>query len=436
MIRYATKVSQPIGDFYLVSLPARLLCEMCFSRPYERYRQDSSGGVEHSAWFQRVFVPRRANPIAEFLRTQEAALPGTIVLAANYLENGEFIAADDAFPSEICWKVRRCSAEINGHQDCLYELNIPNNKGIKSAMVVDGQHRIGGFVGQDDEVLSMEVPCAIFLDLPIPLQAYIFATINFNQKPVNKSLNYELFAFDIDNEKPTTWSPDKFAVFLSRKLNVDKESPLRGHIKIGAVDCTEDAKEHINEWKISTATIVAGIMLLITKNPQSDRNRMNQVPVGRRDRTLLIGFNSEDEKLPLRALYISNDDKLIYAIILNFFIAIEALLNTDNNIFPVFHKTAGVTALFKVFQALLIDVFKSDAVDVSSGMWMERFSSQNRIVDFNDAWLSGSSGSHAGRIRDMLLLMAGHVKLDDFKDKDCYLEYERLWTNAKVITNA
>ncbi len=163
---------------------------------------------------------------------------------------------------------------------------------------------------------------------------------------------------------------------------------------------------------------------------------MNQVPVGRRDRTLLIGFNSEDEKLPLRALYISNDDKLIYAIILNFFIAIEALLNTDNNIFPVFHKTAGVTALFKVFQALLIDVFKSDAVDVSSGMWMERFSSQNRIVDFNDAWLSGSSGSHAGRIRDMLLLMAGHVKLDDFKDKDCYLEYERLWTTARGIPHA
>ena len=63
MIRYATKVSQPIGDFYLLSLPARVLREMCFSRPYERYRQDSSGGVVNSSWFQRVFVQRRGGKL-------------------------------------------------------------------------------------------------------------------------------------------------------------------------------------------------------------------------------------------------------------------------------------------------------------------------------------------------------------------------------------
>lgn len=435
MIRYATKVSQPIGDFYLVSLPARVLREMCFSQPYERYRQDSSGSVENSSWFQRVFNKRRTNPIAEFLKTQDATLPGTIVLAANYSENGAFITDDDTvFQSEKCWKVRSCSNGFDGHEDSLYELNIPNNP--KSAMVVDGQHRIGGFKDQSDEVLLMEVPCAIFLDLPIPLQAYVFATINFNQKPVNKSLNYELFAFDIDNEKPTTWSPDKLAVFLSRKLNVDKNSPFFGHIKIGAVDRTEDAKDRIVEWKISTATIVAGILLLITKNSQDDRNKLNQIPIGKRDRSVLIGFNCDEEKLPLRTLYISNDDNLIYVIILNFFTAVKGLLNSEDNNFEVFQKTAGVTALFKVLQILLVDVFKNDAIDLSSIMWVERFSSQQRIVDFNDSLLLGSSGSHAGRIRDMLLLMAGHEKLADFKDKDCYHEYERLWTNAKVIPNA
>ena len=435
MIRYATKVTQPIGDFYLVSLPARVLNEMCFTSPYERYRQDSSGSVENSSWFQRIFDKRRANPIAEFLKTQEATLPGTIVLAANYSENGEFLTDDDdAFMSKRCWRARRCSTEIDGHQDHLYELNIPNNP--KSAMVVDGQHRIGGFKDQNDEVLSMEVPCAIFLDLPIPLQAYVFATINFNQKPVNKSLNYELFAFDIDNEKPSTWSPDKLAVFLSRRLNADSKSPLFGHVKIGAVDYTEAVKNRDAEWKISTATIVAGILLLITKNSQDDRNKLNQIPIGNRDRTLLIGFNCDEERLPLRTLYISNDDNLIYVIILNFFTAIEGLFNSDNNNFGVFHKTAGVTASFKVLQTLLIDVFKNDTIDLSSAMWIERISSQQRIVDFNDPYLAGSSGTHVSRIRDMLLLMAGHKKLDYFKGKDCYLEYERLWTNAKVITNA
>ena len=435
MIRYATKVSQPIGDFYLVSLPARVLREMCFSRPYERYRQDPSGSVENSSWFQRIFVKRRANPIAEFLKTQEAALPGTFVLAANYTEDGKFLVDDkDAFSSDICWRARRCPTEISGHQDCLYELNIPSNP--KSAMVVDGQHRLGGFKDQSDEILSMDVPCAVYLDLPIPLQAYIFATINFNQKPVNKSLNYELFAFDIDNEKPTSWSPDKLAVFFSRKLNVDQASPLRGHIKIGAVDCTENDEKGLTLWKVSTATIVAGIMALITRDSQGDRNRMNQVPICNRNRSLLIGFNCDDEKLPLRALYVANDDKLLYAIVLNFFVAIESLFNEGDNNYPVFHKTAGVTALFKVLQLLLIDVFKGEPIDVSSVMWVERFQSQGKQVDFTDPFLLGSSGTHAGRIRDMLLLMAGHKNLDEFKEKECYSEYERLWTSAKDIRHA
>ena len=435
MIRYATRVSQPIGDFYLVSLPARVLCEMCFSRPYERYRQDSSGGVVNSSWFQRVFVQRRANPIAEFLKTQEAALPGTFVLAANYTEDGKFLVDDeDDFSSKVCWKVRQCQNELIGHQDCLYELNIPSNP--KSAMVVDGQHRLGGFKDQSDEILSMDVPCAVFLDLPIPLQAYIFATINFNRKPVNKSLNYELFAFDIDNEKQTTWSPDKLAVFLSRKLNVDQVSPLRSHIKIGAVDCTENTDSKVLDWKVSTATIVAGVLMLITKDAQGDRNRMNQVPVGNRDRSLLIGFNCDDEKLPLRTLYVSNEDNLIYAIVLNFFVAIESIFNKNGNYFPVFHKTAGVTALFKVLKLLLVDVFKSETIDVSSVMWVERLCSQGKTVDFNDAFLSGSSGTHAGRIRDALLLMAGYKKLDDFQGKECYPQYKRLWTDAKELKDA
>jgi hypothetical protein len=69
-------------------------------------------------------------------------------------------------------------------------------------------------------------------------------------------------------------------------------------------------------------------------------------------------------------------------------------------------------------------------------MWVERFSAQNKMVDFNDAFLFGSSGTHVGRIRDMLLLMAGHERLEKFEGKDCYPDYERLWKNAKGIRHA
>ena len=69
-------------------------------------------------------------------------------------------------------------------------------------------------------------------------------------------------------------------------------------------------------------------------------------------------------------------------------------------------------------------------------MWMQWFLSKNKMIDFHDPYLSGSSGTHVGRIRDMLLLMAGYKKLEDFKEKECYPYYEQLWNNAKDVSNA
>jgi DGQHR domain-containing protein len=93
------------------------------------------------------------------------------------------------------------------------------------AAVVDGQHRLFGFEAVSDERKKMPLACAIFLDLPTPQQASVFATINFNQKPVSKSQTYELFGYNLDDEPPESWSPEKLSVFIARKLNVDPQSP-------------------------------------------------------------------------------------------------------------------------------------------------------------------------------------------------------------------
>ena len=100
----------------------------------------------------------------------------------------------------------------------------------------------------------------------------------------------------------------------------------------------------------------------------------------------------------------------------------------------MFHKTVGINALFKVLKILLPKAIQEG--DVTALMWEELFLSQGKMINFHDAYLAGSSGTHVGRIRDMLLLMAGNKRLYDFEGKECYHEYERLWTNAKVITNA
>jgi hypothetical protein len=42
----------------------------------------------------------------------------------------------------------------------------------------------------------MQLICSIFFELPKPYQAQLFATINSTQKPVDKSLTYELFGYN------------------------------------------------------------------------------------------------------------------------------------------------------------------------------------------------------------------------------------------------
>jgi len=81
---------------------------------------------------------------------------------------------------------------------------------------------------------NMPLVCSVFLDLPNPFQAYVFATVNFNQKKVDRSLAYELFGFDTEDEPPQAWTPEKTAVFLTRRLNMDADSPLRGRIVVAA----------------------------------------------------------------------------------------------------------------------------------------------------------------------------------------------------------
>ena len=65
-----------------------------------------------------------------------------------------------------------------------------------------------------------------FSRLPTPYHAYVFATINFNQKKVDRSLAYELFGFDVDERPAYLWSPETLAVYLTRLLSTEEASPL------------------------------------------------------------------------------------------------------------------------------------------------------------------------------------------------------------------
>jgi len=83
----ALKVSQPLGDFFVVSIPANKLVDICFSEPL-RYIDDN-GRVQGS---QRVKDEKRLKEIGKYIESVEMAFPNSIIISANYNENGQIIS--------------------------------------------------------------------------------------------------------------------------------------------------------------------------------------------------------------------------------------------------------------------------------------------------------------------------------------------------------
>ncbi|GAB3222469.1 DGQHR domain-containing protein [Spirosoma arcticum] len=204
----AIEFNQPFDVFYVCKLNAEELLEMTFSDPI---RYDEKGNLRGN---QRILdEDKRVKEIKDFVEGSDAAFPNSIILSANYDEDG-FNVSDEG----LRWRFE------NG------KLIIPTNK--KLASIIDGQHRIFGFKDANSQAKRMELVCSVYIDLPNALQAYLFATINTNQKKVDKSLAYAQFGFNADDEDSPSWSPDKLAIALHNKFNNDTDSPFYRHIKI------------------------------------------------------------------------------------------------------------------------------------------------------------------------------------------------------------
>lgn len=182
------RVKQPLGTFYVASISARKLLSLCYSDPAE-LRKDGF----YVDGTQRLESEKRLKEISDYICTHEAAFPNAIILGANYNREGDYI--DDP---GLSWKIDEIEGEDGS--DTSYKLVIPTDK--KLASIIDGQHRLKAFHYCEDEFHEMELLCAIYIDLPIPYHAFLFSTINFNQKKVDRSLAYNLFGFDIESASP------------------------------------------------------------------------------------------------------------------------------------------------------------------------------------------------------------------------------------------
>ena len=373
----ALKVIQPLGTFYVTILPAELLLETCFSDQLRATRNNGAGYELHGT--QRGIVMDRLSAIADYIDRYDSAFPNSIILAANLNEEKGTIDEDET----ARWSI----AEKPGCDS--YVLTIPSSR--KLAAIIDGQHRLFAFKFSEPARLTTQLICSIFIDLPRPFQAQLFATINSTQKPVDKSITYELFGYNIAEESEKYWSPDKLAVFLARKLNFDDNSPLKERIAVAPLnDFSLGVASQGHRWTVSMATIVEGIIRLISSNPKRDTNEL--LTPRPNERRVLENLAPNDKSV-LRNAYIEGNDQLIYLIVRNFLTASDSVFWSRARDGSFIIKTVGIQALFDVLRKLTLKTLEKK--DVSVKFFIDQLSPASGI-DFAAERFRNASGS--GRI--------------------------------------
>ncbi|WP_294248548.1 DGQHR domain-containing protein [uncultured Chryseobacterium sp.] len=391
----ALKISQPLGDFFVISLKASILKKISFSEPLTYLSED--GTLKGN---QRPINEKRLSEIGKYIDTAEMTFPNSIILSVNNNEDGTIIQETDNR-----WELKKDDDE--------YFVEFPKN--IKSASIIDGQHRLNGFdYIKNKSRLDMELLCSIFFDLPNPYQAYLFATINGNQKKVDKSLALEQFGYFIEKEEKESWTPEKLAANIARKLNFDITSPLYSLIKLAPIYDNEDFVQiNKSNWLISTSAMIEGILSLFTSNYKRDRiEMMNKKIFYGRDRKMLKNLKDTS---PLRNEFLNYKDDYIEKVISNFFriISDKIWLKTNNNSY--LKKTIGIQVLFDLLRESLKQnkELNADIIDSISE------------VDFANNYFQ-ASGIGKTRMRNVIFILTKLKSIEQIENENDKREILRL----------
>lgn len=382
----AIKVTQPLGDFFITKIKASDLLMISTS---QIARYDENGNLQGN---QRKLDTKRISLISNYIKSKEMCFPTSIIIAANVNEKGIILDEED----ENRWK-------INEEDDDICKITIPN-KQEKTCVIIDGQHRLNAFEMLDDDYKNIELVCSVFFNLPNPYQAFLFATINGNQKPVSKSLSLDLYGYNLEHESQNKWNPEKLAVSLARKLNFNQDSPLYNSIKLAPN--TDALSLQKDKLLVSMYAVVSGILKLIAKNPQKDRDFMAM------KKNKFFGDDSrkalDDDGAVLRKFFLNCKDEEIYTILYNYFTSVKKLIWDTQPSNSVLKKTIGILVLFDILKLL-----------IENGR--ENFEEEiNKItnLDYSDKLFSLSGGGRSCLYRVLRYILCLGISKEELKDDE------------------
>lgn len=155
-------------------------------------------------------------------------------------DKDEVILTEDIISKSYKNSLDCCFYIADENNSDLYKLYIPNNP--NTTLIVDGQHRFFGtkllYNRLKDEktrkiVEDFEFIITYLVGFDIYEVGQIFATVNFNQKPVNRSLYYDIFGSAPQTDREGNLQNDiRLAHDLALHLNNSETSPINSMIKL------------------------------------------------------------------------------------------------------------------------------------------------------------------------------------------------------------
>jgi len=250
------KVKQREEIFFVTKLKASVLKEHIdfhFRDPYLRYqtRKESENTESYITKIKKLGLKLKSTDEGIQRRLQIERIKDI----KNYVE----LNSSNFFPNSVILSLD--AAKIPNFDNQYLEAD-KNNLGyfelpesIKFT-VIDGQHRLAGlFLSDENTIKDFELVAILLFNISMPTAAKLFLDINGKQKPVNRSLIYDLYgeinATELDEIK-------KFHT-IAQKFYVDKKSPLFRQIKMLGIGKGAISQSFFIDY-VSDAAADAGII--------------------------------------------------------------------------------------------------------------------------------------------------------------------------------
>jgi len=185
--RTAIEVKQGNYTFYVFTINSNDLLKIAYTSPRN---QDRKRGI------QRGLDKNRLKEIGQYYQStkEPGILPNAIIIS---------LSKDSFFKDG---KINICVKDQG------------------EAFIIDGQHRLYGFLPEYANGINMDLVVSAFIDLQDDMKAYIFRTINMKQRKINPSLVYDLIPM---LRKEWVEFEDYRAKFFVDYLNTAENSPWR-----------------------------------------------------------------------------------------------------------------------------------------------------------------------------------------------------------------